>query len=89
MGDTKIEWASKVWNPTTGCTKVSQGCRYCYAERMANRFWKERKFTEVMTHPDRLEIPLHWKKPQRIFLDSMSDLFHPDEIGRASCRERV
>lgn len=78
MTDTKIEWADKAWNPVTGCTKVSQGCRNCYAERIASRFWGERKFGEVVCHDDRLDIPLHWKKPQRIFVNSMSDLFHPD-----------
>lgn len=75
---TKIEWADEVWNPVTGCTKVSKGCRNCYAESMANRFWGERKFTDVQCHPERLEIPLLWKKPKRIFVNSMSDLFHDD-----------
>ena len=78
MGDTKIEWATKVWNPVSGCTKVSEGCRNCYAERYAKRFWRDRKFTDVQFHEDRLDQPLHWKKPQRIFVNSMSDLFHPD-----------
>ncbi|MFH1635591.1 MAG: phage Gp37/Gp68 family protein [Chloroflexota bacterium] len=89
MGTTSIEWTATrnndgtivkgvVWNPTTGCTKVSAGCKNCYAERIAKRFWKDRKFTEVRCHPERLDIPLHWKKPRRIFVDSMSDLFHPD-----------
>lgn len=77
-GKTKIEWADRVWNPTTGCTKGSEGCRNCYAERLAGRFWGERKFSEVQCHPDRLDLPHHWRKPQRIFVDSMSDLFHPD-----------
>jgi|SRR5271157_2760410 len=77
MGDTTIEWADKVWNPVTGCTKVSQGCKNCYAERIAGRFWGERKFTDVICHEDRLEIPLHWRKPAKIFVNSMSDLFHP------------
>ncbi len=76
MGKTKIEWTDRVWNPTTGCTKVSQGCKHCYAERMAGRIWGERKFTDIVCHMDRLEIPLRWKQPQRIFVDSMSDLFH-------------
>ncbi len=77
-GITKIEWADKVWNPITGCTKVSEGCRNCYAERIAARFWKGRKFTDIQCHEERLEEPLHWKKPARIFVNSMSDLFHPD-----------
>jgi protein gp37 len=78
MGDTTIEWATKVWNPVTGCTKVSAGCKNCYAERIANRFWGERKFTDVQCHDERLCDPQQWKKPQRVFVNSMSDLFHPD-----------
>lgn len=78
MADTKIEWADRVWNPVTGCTKVSEGCRNCYAERIAKRFWGERKFSDVICHRDRLEQPLHWKKPSRVFVDSMADLFHED-----------
>ena len=78
MADTKIEWADAVWNPVTGCQKVSQGCKNCYAERLAGRFWGDRKFTDVQTHPDRLEDPLKWRKPRRIFVNSMSDLFHKD-----------
>lgn len=80
VGDemTKIEWTDEVWNPVTGCTKVSQGCKHCYAERIAERFWGERKFTDVQCHEDRLNIPLHWRKPRRVFVNSMSDLFHPD-----------
>jgi protein gp37 len=77
MTKTTIEWADEVWNPTTGCTKVSQGCKNCYAERIANRFWGERKFTDVQCHSERVLQPLHWRKPRRIFVDSMSDLFHP------------
>ena len=73
---TKIEWTDETWNPVTGCTKVSTGCKNCYAERLAKRFWGERKFTDVRCHPERLEIPLHWKKPRRIFVCSMSDFFH-------------
>lgn len=78
MTKTKIEWADRVWNPTTGCTKVSQGCKHCYAERIAGRFWGERKFADVQLHPERLDMPLHWSKPSRVFVNSMSDLFHPD-----------
>lgn len=77
MGKTTIDWATDVWNPVTGCQKVSQGCKNCYAERIASRFWGERKFTDVICHEDRLEIPLHWNKPRRVFVNSMSDLFHP------------
>jgi len=78
MANTKIEWANKVWNPVTGCTKVSAGCKNCYAETYAKRFWKKRKFTDVQCHNNKLDQPLHWKKPARIFVNSMSDLFHPD-----------
>lgn len=76
MAKTKIEWADRVWNIVTGCEKVSEGCRYCYAEGFARRFWKDRKFTDVQVHPERLRDPLHWRKPSRIFVNSMSDLFH-------------
>lgn len=116
MGDTSIEWSDKVWNPVTGCTKVSPGCKHCYAERVFPRAYsgqckcghtydqhfrpelntdhrepckicdssfgclgfQPRKFTDVRTHSDRLEQPLHWRKPARIFVNSMSDLFHED-----------
>ena len=78
MTKTKIEWADRVWNPVTGCTKVSAGCANCYAERHAKRFWGDRKFTDVIYHDGRLTQPLHWQKPSRVFVNSMSDLFHPD-----------
>jgi protein gp37 len=78
MGKTSIEWTDEVWNPVTGCQKVSQGCKNCYAERIASRFWGERKFTDVVCHDDRMDIPLSWKKPRRVFVNSMSDLFHVD-----------
>lgn len=86
MGTTDIEWTDAVWNPVTGCSKVSAGCKNCYAERIANRqigtfAWNPadgpyRKFTDVRCHPERLEQPMHWRKPRRIFVNSMSDLFH-------------
>lgn len=84
MSKTKIEWATDVWNPTVGCTKLSAGCKNCYAERIFNRFhrWPRfppyEKFSEVRCYPEKLDQPLHWKKPRRIFVDSMSDLFHED-----------
>lgn len=79
MKKTKIEWADVVWNPVTGCTKVSEGCRNCYAERLAKRFWGERKFADVQCHPDRLAETDHFgTNPKRVFVNSMSDLFHPD-----------
>jgi protein gp37 len=73
-----IEWTEMTWNPVTGCTKVSQGCKHCYAERLANRFWGERKFTDVMVHPERLDQPMKWRKPRTIFVNSMSDLFQEE-----------
>jgi len=76
MGKSKIDWTDYTWNPVTGCTKVSTGCLNCYAERHAKRFWGERKFTDVICHEDRLNYPLSIKKPSRIFVNSMSDLFH-------------
>ena len=83
MANTKtaIEWTDATWNPTTGCTKVSPGCAHCYAERITIRFGGKAFLpgvAEVIEHPDRLAVPLHWKKPRRIFVNSMSDLFHPD-----------
>lgn len=87
MGDTTIEWTDKVWNPVTGCSKVSEGCRNCYAERVFPRAYgdqrieiggesRPRTFADIVLHRDRLDQPLHWKKPSRIFVNSMSDLFH-------------
>lgn len=73
---TKIAWADEVWNPVTGCTKVSAGCTHCYAEAVTNRFSGD--FSQIILHQDRLTKPLHWKKPRRIFVNSMSDLFHKD-----------
>lgn len=79
---TEIEWThipgytGKSWNPVTGCQKIAQGCRNCYAEAVANRFWGERKFTDVQTHADRLGLPLRRRKPTCYFVNSMSDLFH-------------
>jgi protein gp37 len=78
MMKSKIEWTNETWNPITGCTKVSQGCKNCYAERVAERFWGDRKFTDIQLHEDRLEQPLRWKKPRMVFVNSMSDLFHED-----------
>ncbi len=78
MGATRIDWCDYVWNPVTGCSKVSEGCRNCYAESIARRFWGERKFTDVQCHERKLHDPLSWKKPRRVFVNSMSDLFHHD-----------
>lgn len=85
---TRIEWADATWNPVTGCSHVSEGCEHCYAERMDRRFqtnhpgcewlpWTAENATQnVVTHPERLDRPLRWRKPKRIFVCSMSDLFH-------------
>jgi protein gp37 len=74
-----IEWTEATWNPTSGCTKVSPGCDRCYAERLALRFPKTFKNGFALTlRPAALELPLHWKRPRTIFVNSMSDLFHKD-----------
>src|ERR1700722_19296568 len=78
-----IEWTEKTWNPVTGCTKVSPGCKFCYAERLAKRLQamgvkNYRNGFEVAQHEKALNIPLTWKKSSVIFVNSMSDLFHPD-----------
>ena len=75
---TSIEWTERTWNPVTGCTKVSQGCKHCYAERLANRFWGDRRFTDIVEHPERLDEPRKMRRPMTIFVNSMSDLFHED-----------
>lgn len=95
---TGIEWTDETWNPIRGCSRVSEGCRHCYAERMAGRFsgpgqpyeglakrvGGEARWTgKVRFDPKRLEDPLRWRKPRRVFVNSMSDLFHeslPDEV---------
>jgi protein gp37 len=78
-----IEWTDATWNPVTGCLKISPGCKFCYAERMANRLQAmgQKNYSngfEVTLHPHMLAHPLHWRKPRRIFVNSMSDLFHVD-----------
>jgi protein gp37 len=78
-----IEWTQATWNPTTGCNKVSPGCKHCYAERMAERLQamgqpNYRNGFELTVHPRMLELPLTWKKPQTVFVNSMSDLLHKD-----------
>jgi protein gp37 len=90
MGDSKIEWTEKTWNPTTGCTQVSPGCDNCYAMNLVNtrqvvnprhpRYGH--RFDEVMLHTERLDQPRSWRAPTKIFVNSMSDLWHvavPDE----------
>jgi len=76
-----IEWTESTWNPSTGCDAISPGCEHCYADRMSNRLKamgqiKYRNGFELTTHPNTLNLPLRWKRPQRIFVNSMSDLFH-------------
>jgi len=74
---TGIEWTDESWNPVTGCDRVSLGCDNCYAERMAKRFGKP-FIGAVELHPERLDAPLLWRKPKRVFVNSVSDLFHED-----------
>jgi protein gp37 len=83
MAQSKIEWTQATWNPVTGCTKISPGCKNCYAERMAKRLkaMGQPNYTngfQLTTHEHMLEHPLEWKKPRLIFVNSMSDLFHQD-----------
>ena len=78
-----IEWTESTWNPLTGCTKISPGCKHCYAERMAKRLQAMGQPNYVngfrlTLHEHALEMPLRWKKPQMIFVNSMSDMFHKD-----------
>lgn len=88
MATSKIEWTESTWNPVTGCTKISSGCKNCYAERMAKRLkmMGQPNYVNgfnVTVHEHVLEYPLRWKKPQIIFVNSMSDLFHeevPDDF---------
>jgi protein gp37 len=78
---TGIEWTDATWNPVTGCTKISPGCKNCYAERLALRLQamgnpRYRKAFEVTLHHDLLTLPIRWRRPKRIFVNSMSDLYH-------------
>lgn len=76
---TAIEWTDKTWNPTTGCNKISLGCKHCYAEVIAHRFTNNFPNGFMLTlHPERLDQPQSWRTPSRIFVNSMSDLFHED-----------
>ena len=85
-----IEWTDATWNPVTGCSKVSPGCAHCYAEVLSLRFgWSrlswapENASANVILHPERLDQPLHWREARRVFVNSMSDLFHelvPDKF---------
>ena len=86
-----IEWTDATWNPVTGCSKISPGCKHCYAERMALRLQamqqsNYRNGFEVTLQPQMLELPLRWKSPKRIFVNSMSDLFH-DQVPLSHINE--
>jgi protein gp37 len=78
-----IEWTDATWNPVRGCTKISPGCKHCYAETFAERFRGvkghpyEQGF-DLRLVPEKLNVPLYWKQPKMIFVNSMSDLFHPN-----------
>ncbi len=77
----KIEWTEVTWNPVTGCTKISQGCKFCYAERMSKRLQamgvqKYKNGFSITVHESTLDDPLTWKRPRLVFVNSMSDLFH-------------
>jgi protein gp37 len=95
--NTGIEWTDATWNPVTGCSKISPGCKHCYAERMVHRLQAmgQRNYAngfDLTLQPQMLELPLSWRKPRRIFVNSMSDLFHDDvplEIGRAHSGDSV
>lgn len=81
--NSSIEWTESTWNPVTGCTKISPGCKHCYAERMAKRLLAMGQPNyangfKLTMHEHVLELPLKWKRPQTIFVNSMSDLFHKD-----------
>ncbi len=82
-GNSHIEWTEATWNPVTGCNKVSPGCKHCYAERMANRLraMGQKNYVngfDLTLQPHMLGLPLKWRQPSRIFVNSMSDLFHKD-----------
>ena len=83
MAKSSIEWTDTTWNPVTGCTKISPGCKHCYAERMAKRLkaMGQANYSNgfaLTLQPHMLELPLKWRQPSRVFVNSMSDLFHND-----------
>ncbi len=83
MAQSSIEWTEMTWNPTTGCDKISAGCKHCYAEVMSKRLYamgveKYSNNFKITVHEDELETPYTWKKPKVVFVNSMSDLFHKD-----------
>ena len=95
----KIEWTDESWNPVTGCTPISEGCAHCYAKRAAEGPRLRGKFGypadepfRVMVHPDKIEEPRHWRKPRKVFICSMGDLFHdqvPQEVITADRKSVV
>lgn len=83
MAQSSIEWTEMTWNPTTGCNKLTAGCKFCYAEIMSRRLQamgveKYKDNFKLTIHPETLEIPYTWNKPKIVFVNSMSDLFHKD-----------
>ena len=87
MNKTGINWCDLTWNPVTGCTKIMQGCKNCYAEGIAKRFWGDRKFSDIEFHENRLQAKeLKSKRGKVIFVNSMSDLFHetlqPEQVQK-------
>lgn len=83
MAQSSIEWTEMTWNPTTGCDKISQGCKFCYAETLSKRLkaMGQEKYKDgfkLRLHPDSLNTPYSWRKAKRVFVNSMSDLFHKD-----------
>jgi protein gp37 len=100
VADTAIEWTDAVWNPTTGCDRISPGCDNCYALTLAKRLkgMGQAKYQNdgdprtsgpgfaLTVHPDALDLPLRWRKPRRVFVNSMSDLFHKDVADDFICR---
>lgn len=83
MAQSNIEWTELTWNPVTGCTKISPGCKHCYAEVMSKRLKamgteKYKDGFKIRIHSDALSVPYSWNKPKVVFVNSMSDLFHPD-----------
>lgn len=90
MGDnSRIEWTDATWNPVVGCTKVSDGCDHCYAETLVNTRLRHRYpagFSTVVLHPERLDQPLRWRRPRRVFVNSLSDLFEAQVPDAYICR---
>ena len=70
------EWWDKSWDVISGCTPISEACEHCWAATYAKRFWGKRKFSDIRFHSERLELPFRWRKPRRIFVCSVGDLFH-------------